>query len=158
VRRSRQRDGLTIVEMVVVIALISIVGAVSFSRWFDSIPYEKRLVTEAILSTLRGAQLISLSRSSIKVRVVSTSSGVRLSTLEGGIQISTRDVSTASVVTMGSAGLGITCAATLTPTDISFDAEGEIESIDPDGMAICVGGETAICVSPSGFAYQGVCM
>ncbi len=155
-RRPRGR-GFTLVELVCVLILASILGAGVTTRFVNDQSFSELTTRDATLSFFRKALLVSFGRANTQLRIDTTSPTANLSLLVNGSSTSTREIGASSLISYSALGTGVSCNTSASSVTISISGSTGIESVDDDGFQFCVAGSPAICISPSGFSYEGAC-
>src|SRR5690606_12779679 len=96
--KMRAIEGFTLVEMVVIILLLGIVGAVVFSRVLTPSAFNVRAATDALASTAQAAQQLALGRSDVTLTIESSGGNWLISTNAGGTAVRSASVPAAGVV------------------------------------------------------------
>jgi len=155
------------VELVTVVALISVLSAVAFSRFGDSNAYREQATRDGLLASLRLAQQVALSHQTSTVRwrlqasgddwehtVLIAGTAQDPQVLEGGATIQYEVPHTAAAASLSGANQLL----------IEYDIRGNMDKAGLNTPAavtasvqINVSGSGSLCISPTGFAYEGVC-
>lgn len=161
ITNSVRQPGFTLVELVSIIAIAGIVLAVSSGRLFGGSAFDQRMAEDSLLSLVRIAQLNALSGNNVSLRFSDSGASITVSHLEGITVKEQRDYPKADLVV----GLDITpsdgisnCGSLVGATILSFDTLGEIGTSYSTGLVICLDGQPALCISPSGFSHSGSCV
>ena len=149
--------GFTLVELVSVLIIASILSATVMSRFSSDQSFTELTTRENILSFLRKAQLVAFGQANTQLKIDTTSSSANLSLLVDGSSTSTREIGASSLVSYSALGTGVSCNTSASSVTIAISGSTGIESVDDDGFQVCVAGSPAICISPSGFSYEGAC-
>jgi prepilin-type N-terminal cleavage/methylation domain-containing protein len=177
VNNKRHAAGFTIIEVIVVIVLLGITGAVVVSRFFEPSTLGGVAARDGLIATIRAAQQFALGRSLVTVEIDNTGSDWIVTAKANAATIRTLEISTRNLVLeTGSAGAsGDTCAtgfdtAVAADFELVFDSEGNLEEFTNNGsteavnasfngVRICVNDrvDQSMCVSPAGYAYAGNC-
>ena len=171
------RNGFTLVEMIVVMLLVAIVSATVISRFVGGNAFNPTIVRDQLISMVRGAQQASLGRTGVNLTITPAASGQSLAlvTSDSGGTIESIAVDLGGVSLSGDINDTDSCASTpgadnitnATPMTITFAELGNLGNSGVTGsigavnsaLRICVNNDVlmSVCVSPSGFAYAGDC-
>jgi type II secretory pathway pseudopilin PulG len=174
---SRPLAGLTLVEVVLVILLLSIIAAVALSRILSGNTLNAVIVRDQIISIARTAQQNALGRSDVSLSITPSVDGseVVLTTGDAGGTIKSYTISLSTVSLRGDINDTDSCETTsgadaitnAAPMTINF---GELGDLGISGVAgsdgaitsalrVCLNdtASESVCFSPSGFAYAGDC-
>ncbi len=162
--------GFTVVELITVIILLSILGAVAMSRMISPDAFAPAIVTQAIVAEARFAQQVATSRAdavvSLTVDRVGSDWRLQVATdLDGVIRTELVEAeNTALQAVSGAASAAIGAGATL---DIDFNHAGDLSAVtiggtagDPDsGVTLTIAGDSTrqACVYSSGYANDEPC-
>lgn len=162
--------GFTVVELITVIILLSILGAVAMSRMISPDAFAPAIVTQAIVAETRFAQQVATSRSdavvSLMVDRVGADWRLRVDTdIDGVIRTELVEAENTNVQAVsGAASAAIGAGAAL---EVSFDHAGDLSAVtidgvagDPDsGVGLTITGDSTrqACVYASGYANDEVC-
>jgi len=151
-------EGFTLVELVAVLSIVGVLAAVAVPRVLDTGSYDAVVARDALVSLFRLGQQRAMSSSGIDLHLSQSGSDYLISVREGGVVrdslfLSQNDV----LLSMGDAANPRSCASLASPREIDFDAAGEIKSIFPAGVQLCVNTVSSICIASSGFAFLGQC-
>lgn len=169
--------GFTIVELVIVIVLIGIVGAVAITRYMSSSAFNAVGARDGIITVAQAAQQASLGRSNVTFAIALSGEEWIFSANGGGTPLRTVSVPTQNVIleTGSAVASGNTCAdsfdtAVANDFELTYNGKGDLvdftnnsttESVGPtfNGVRICVNDDItfSVCVSPAGYAYAGNC-
>ena len=169
--------GLTLVELVTVIAILAVIGAVAISRMLSGNTLNAIVVRDQIISLARTAQQNALGRADVELIITPSASGdeITLSTNDDSGGIESYTFSMASVSLTGDINDTDSCAVTSGADAITNAAPmtlrfGELGDLGVSGVTGSTGAVTSavriclndtesesVCVSPSGFAYAGDC-
>tara|TARA_R110002073_G_scaffold56746_3_gene144130 strand:+ start:2241 stop:2924 length:684 start_codon:yes stop_codon:yes gene_type:complete len=169
--------GFTLIETVIVILILSIISAVAISRIMSGNALNAIIVRDQIISLSRTAQQNALGRSDVDLIITPSAGGdeITLSTSDTSGTIESYTFSLSSVSLSGDINDTDSCAVTSGADGITNAAPmtltyGELGDLGVSGVAGSTGAVTSalriclndtasesICVSPSGFAYEGDC-
>jgi prepilin-type N-terminal cleavage/methylation domain-containing protein len=169
--------GFTVVELVVVIVLLGIVGAVVIPRFLAPNTFNEPAAQDGLLATIRAAQQAAIGRANVTFKITSDSNDWTFAALSGATTLRTLTVPVSDVKleTGSAASSANTCATgfnTAVANDFtltfksdgnlaSFTNNGTTETVDAafNGVRICLNDTIAVsaCVSPAGYAYAGDC-
>jgi MSHA pilin protein MshC len=159
----KYQQGFTLIELVTVIILLGILSAFAISRFPSSQNYSTTIIKNQVLASARLAQQTSLSRSSSNANVVLNVSevlGVWNLVVSGAGGISyTAQLDRGSEQVRFGTNLTAACSAlTAAPLAISFDGDGN--RIPNQNLRVCIDSDIdyEMCISPSGYAYEGTCL
>lgn len=172
-----EQFGFTIVELVIVILIVGIIAAVSFSRFFDSEQLNGIIARDRIIAAARTAQQNALGRADVELTITPNGGATEaiIATSDAGGTIQSFIVSLNSVSLSGDINDTDSCATTTgadsitssNPMTLAFDELGDLTISGVTGntgtptsaLRICINDivNESICVSPSGFAYSGDC-
>ena len=151
--------GFTLVELVAVLIIVSIIGSVVMPRFSNTASFDQTLAHDQLISLVRSAQQLSLSRANVDLYFQDTESELSVATrVSGAVQISRIFPKNEVAITAGTVGSGTSCSSISSTITLNFDSAGEIETVDDDGFPICLNGESSLCISPAGFAHEGACL
>lgn len=173
------RKGFTIVEFIVATLLVSILAGFAMSRFSDSNSLNGDVVQDIIISMARTALQNSLGRSQVVMTITPAADGnsATIETEYGAVPTTIRSetVTLRSLTLSGDINVTDSCETTGGTDDLSSTAPmtltfGELGDLGASGVTgstgavtsavrICINDVAAdsICVSPSGFAYEGDC-
>jgi MSHA pilin protein MshC len=169
--------GFTVVELIIVIVLIGIVGAVAFARYMSGSAFNAAGAQDAVLTIAHAAQQAALGRSDVSFVIDATGGEWVFSAVDNGNVLRSVAVSTDNVIleTGSAAASASTCASgfdTAVANDfaLTYNSKGDLvdftnnsttEAVDAafNGVRICVNDTVvlSVCVSPAGYAYEGDC-
>jgi MSHA pilin protein MshC len=169
--------GFTIVELIVVIVLLGIVGAVVIPRFLSPNAFDEPAAQDGLLATIRGAQQAAIGRANVTFEITSTGDDWTFVAKSGSTTLRTFQVRTNGVVleTGSAASSSNTCAndfdtALAGDFKLEFNTDGTLkrftnngstENVNAsfNGVRICVNDTNAasVCVSPAGYAHAGNC-
>jgi MSHA pilin protein MshC len=164
--------GFTLVELVIVIALLGIISVSVLTRWFSTDAFQADTLMEQLLSEARLAQRTALANSQNTVSlVISESSGdwrCQIFQDSGGGPSLMREV----LADSGGVDMQVTAGSTVglgsgVNLDLSYDGLGNVEQISIGGAPgdvssgvalVLAGGTHQLCISPLGYAHEGTCI
>ena len=151
-------EGFTLVELVAVLSIIGVLVAVAVPRVLDTGSYDAVVARDALVSIFRLGQQRAMSSSGIDLHLSQSGSDYLIAVRESGVVRDSLSLSQNDVlISMGDAANPSSCASLASPREIDFDAAGEIKSIFPAGVQLCVNTVSSICIDSSGFAFLGPC-
>jgi MSHA pilin protein MshC len=173
-------QGFSAIELVVVIVLLGIVGAVVIPRFMAPDAFDQMVARDSLLTTLRAAQQAALGRSDITFEINRAGAAWHLEVKEAGttlreLRFSADNISleTGSPIASGDVCATSLDTAVASDFELAFDAVGNLKRFGNTGVAgspihvdesfngvrICLNDTDAlsICVSPAGYAYAGSC-
>ncbi len=136
-KRLRRQKGFTLIEMVTVIIIVGILAVVTIPRFLAPSNFESRATADTLISSLRQAQQLAMSKATtanVSVTTDNTNKRIRISYTEGGVQ--TIDVSIPSNVSItpdtiaflknGAANIGVqrTIAISPNPRNVCIETTG----------------------------------
>ena len=134
----KQQHGFTLIEMVTVIVILGLLAVVMIPRFLSPSNFESRSVSDTLISTLRQAQQLAMSKApaaNVSVTTDNTNKRIRISYNEGGVQ--TIDVSVPSNIEIGE-------------DTVTFSKSGEAGA--QHNIAITPNPRN-VCVETSGYAH-----
>jgi len=160
---NKSQQGFTLIELITVIILLGILSAFAISRFPSSQSYSTTIIKNQFIASARLAQQTSLARSS-------TTSNVTLSISEVSeewnlvIAGAGGDSNTAKVdkgneqIRFGTNLVSACSALTASPLTLVFDGDGN--RIPRQNLRVCIDSDIdyELCISPSGYAYEGTCL
>lgn len=173
--------GFTLVELVIILVLIGIVGAVIIPRFIGSSAFESRSAQAGLISTIRTAQQAALGRDNVSFRINTVGNDWQFQTMANAVEIRafTTPLDSLTLETGSAASSSDTCSTAPGDFDIgvdtdfqlSFDRLGNLVSFTNDGttelatapafngVRICLNNnvDLSVCVSRAGYAYAGDC-
>ena len=169
--------GFSLVELVIVILLLGITGAVVYSRLASPNAFSPLATQDALVSTIREAQQLSLGRDNITYEIDLVADEWLFSAKSNGSTLRTSRIAANGVTleTGSAVASGDTCSsgfddAVAGDFELSFDGKGNLssftnngatENVDAlfNGVRLCINDDDAlaVCVSPGGFAALGDC-
>ena len=159
----KYQQGFTLIELVTVIILLGILSAFAISRFPERQSYSTAIIKNQLLASARLAQQTSLSRASSAANVTLTVSEIvgqwNLNVAGGsGINFSAEVERGSEQVRFGSNLVAACSALTAAPLTITFDGDGN--QIPFQNLRVCIDSATdfELCISPSGYAYEGSCI
>ena len=169
--------GFTLVEMVLVLLILSVIGAVAMSRILGGNNFNGLIVRDQIISLARTAQQNALGRANVSMTITPNvgSDSVTIVTSYAGGNIGSFTAPLDNVSLAGDINDTASCAVTsgvdaitnTAPLTLTFGEYGDLGVSGVTGstgavtsaVRICLNdtASESICVSPSGFAYAGDC-
>ena len=158
-----KQEGFTLIELIMVIILLGVLSVFAMSRFPSGPSYSAVITKNQLLSALRLSQQTALSRSfsNQNVTLTITSTGGNWSFVingGGGGSISS-DVEAGSEQIRFGTNLSAVCSSlSILPVTISFDGDGNRSP--QSNLRMCIDSDTdyELCISPSGYAYEGACL
>jgi MSHA pilin protein MshC len=162
----RQQTGFTLVEMVTVLLLLGILSAAAFSRLGGVSSYSTSLFQQQVLSYLRLAQRTAVAHqgSGAQLNIIRASASEWSVTLDFSGQSLTYQLEGNNALTFASGAVtgSISTGDTLS---LVYSDNGDLtQLLSPlaanvgASLSLLVAGSRSICVSPTGFAYEGSCL
>jgi MSHA pilin protein MshC len=161
-----KQKGFTLIELIMVIILLGVLSVFAMSRFSSGQAYSGTIIKNQFLASARLAQQTSLSRSSpnisnsnvkLNVSIVAGDWSLVVSGSGGASYAATADRGTEQV-RFGS-NLTVACSSlTLAPLEVVFDGDGN--RIPMQNLRVCIDSDIdyELCISPSGYAYEGTCL
>ena len=163
------QSGFTLVELITVMALIGILSAVAFSRFGDPSIYRQALFVDQLQSSLRFTQQLAMARQT-QVSGASLPSAAQFSLIntdqhQWHVVINNgADTQQYSFKNNVEVRVDQQLLNSGEQLDINFDANGNIISrsfpVAADS-SLCTAlqiGDQALCIAPTGFSYEGLCI
>lgn len=170
--------GYSFIELIIVVVLVGILGAVGFSRLIAGDVADPGIVSAQLISSIRSAQQRSVGRSDITITVQPRSDELFF-VVEDGSGDAQRSQSVLGAISLSADVNTLDSCATTPGSDVlttsssmvlEFDSLGDLLRGGVDGSAdypeditsgarICVNNDPrySVCISKSGFAYAGDC-
>ena len=160
----KYQQGFTLIELVTVIILLGILSAFAISRFPSSQSYSTHIISNQFIASARLAQQSALSRSSVAtgnhtVLDVSDVSGNWQLIVTAGTEIFSAQVERGSEqVRFGTDLLAACSSLTAAPLTLTFDGDGN--RVPNQYLRVCIDStvDVELCVSPSGYVYEGNCI
>ena len=163
--------GFTLIELIIVIILISIVSAIGIGLLSGTDQYSARLASDRWLAGFRLAQRLSLQKQNssqiMTVTVTENSESWFFSINQGAFNLSAFDIEKERVQVRGSESDFINGCDTLPlitlPLSLYFSGYGDaisaarVQKTANQRFCFIGGSVEEICISPSGYAYEGLC-
>lgn len=160
---NKSQQGFTLIELITVIILLGILSAFAISRFPSSQSYSTTIIKNQFIASARLAQQTSLARSS-------TTSNVTLSISEvseewnlviagaGGDSYTAKVDKGYEQIRFGTNLVSACSALTASPLTLVFDGDGN--RIPRQNLRVCIDSDIdyELCISPSGYAYEGTCL
>lgn len=162
----RRETGFSLVELITVLALIGVLSAVAFARFSGVSSYTESLYQQQLLSYLRLAQRTAVAHqgAGAQLEVLRQSAENWQITLRFDGQTQTYPLQgevTVSFVTgalSGTLSNGTTLSLQYSDNGDLTALSAPVAGIVTASLQLNVTGGRALCVSPSGFAYEGSCL
>lgn len=138
--RMHSHRGFTLIELVTVITILGLLAVAVVPRFVSTSSFESRTAEDQLISAIRQAQQLALSKAisaNVQVQTDSGNHRIRISYDEGGIQ--TIDIPIANNVS-------------LSATTIGFQKNGDAALASQQVIAISPG-TRSVCVETTGYAY-----
>ena len=138
---SKRQTGFTLIEMVTVIVILSIMAVAIIPRFLAPSNFESRTTSDLLVSSLRQAQQLAMSKApnaNVSVTTDNTNKRIRISYTEGGAQTIDVDIST---------------NITITDTTIPFLKSGEANIGGQETIVIGPSNPRNVCIEITGYAY-----
>lgn len=157
------QQGFTLIELITVIILLGILSAFAISRFPSSQGYKTTIIKNQLIASARLAQQTSLSRSSPAANVTLNVSLIvgawdLVVSGAGGNSYSAQIDRGSEQIRFGTNLTAACSALTTAPLIISFDGDGN--RIPKQNLRVCIDSDIdyELCISPSGYAYEGTCL
>lgn len=128
--------GFTIIELVIVMALLGILSAVAMPRFFDTSAYYSRLFYDEVISSIRYAQKYSIGtgcHTQVEITATTLTLSRRVSCTTGDFTLSVKDPSTAgSSAFIRTAPTGITMSTGGGSFPMYFNSLGQAKQVSDD--------------------------
>lgn len=158
-----KQEGFTLIELIMVIILLGVLSVFTMSRFSSGQSYSASIVKNQLLAALRLSQQTALSRSSSGANVVLTltSSGGNWSfvTSGGSGQSFTSEIEAGTEQIRFGTDFSAACSAlSILPLSISFDGDGN--RLPQSNLRMCIDSDIdyELCISSSGYSYEGACL
>lgn len=159
----KSQQGFTLIELITVIILLGILSAFAVSRFPSSQTYSTTIIKNQFLASARLAQQTSLARSSTASNVtlnISTISGEwhLIITGAGGNSYTATIDQGNEQIRFGTNLVAACSALDAAPLTLTFDGDGN--RIPRQNLRVCIDSDIdyELCISPSGYAYEGACL
>ena len=164
--------GFTLIELIVVIVLLSIFGAVGIGLFSAPSQYAVKLSADQWLSQFRFAQRLAFLRQSasqpILLSIAQSPSNWSGQISQGGVALNTFSIDFDSVSVRASVtDFTSPCSAlpaVTFPVNFYFDGYGNAVNVSrvqlSTNQRLCFTANNTVdlCISPSGYAYEGLCL
>ena len=157
-----RQKGFTLIELIMVIILLGVLSVFAMSRFSSGQSYSSAIVKNQLLAALRLSQQTALSRSSSNQNVILTitsAGGSWLFVTSGGGDSFTSQVEAGVEQIRFGTNFAAACSSLSTlPLVISFDGDGN--RLPQSNLRMCVDSDIdyELCISSSGYSYEGVCI
>ncbi|MCY0964205.1 pilus assembly FimT family protein [Parathalassolituus penaei] len=156
-------SGYTLIELVMVMIIVGVLGAIGAGRFADSESYDRRAIAEFWLGSLRQAQQVAMARAAdsqltLQIRVDSSQWRLLITGGTGQTQVQSWPSDGLSLYQGSSGASGCRGMSVVTSSlDIGLDGDGNLAS--GTNLALCINTDpsTNICLASSGYAYAGIC-
>lgn len=170
VRLSTPQDGFTMVELITVVILLSILGAVAMGRMVSPDLFAPAIVTQALVTESRFARQVAASRHDAAVSLTVDRLGgdwrFQVATDVDGV-IRTELVEAEDTTVQAASGAVNDSIGAGTALIVAFDRGGDLAAVtigaaagDPAaGVTLTIAGDSTrqACIYPSGYANDDVC-
>jgi MSHA pilin protein MshC len=164
--------GFTLIELIVVIILLSILSAVSIALFTAPSQYTARLATDQLIAQFRLAQRLALLKQNasdlVTLNIDQNLNSWAVSVVQGTTLLNQFDVDRDSAtVRESTSDFSSACGAlpvAAFPRRYYFDGYGNAVNVArlqlTSNRRICIESANTVelCVSPSGYAYEGTCL
>lgn len=171
--------GFTIIEIIVVIAVVGILSALVMSRFLRSDSYNAIIARDQVLSMARAAQQKALGRDDIELSITPSGNNLDIDISDSTGSIQTASVDVRSVAFSGDVNELDSCADTAgtdavtgaAPFVLRFDRLGDLQeggvtgatgfpATVSSGARLCINNTAvmSVCWSAAGYAYPGDCV
>lgn len=155
--------GYSLIELVMVLMIAGILGAVSIGHFADSASYDRRSIQEFWLGVLRQVQQLALARAAdnqVQLLIGSSSAEWRVDIRsDSGVLPMQSLASDGLLLYQGTTGHADCAGMAVITTGfaLAYDGDGNLE--DRINHAFCINTDPPLtfCVSASGYAYEGLC-
>jgi|GEM_PF-1221604 len=165
--RPAYQTGFTLVELITVLALISIVSAVAISRLGNISSYENAVFRDRVLSYLRLSQNVALAHhgEATSIQLTRTTDALWDLVVTTGAENQTYEVESESDLSVRYTGITVAIGVGESFT-LSYSQLGDLTGIQigvnpvtalNTSIELTTGGGALLCVSPVGLAYVGAC-
>ncbi|BBB31508.1 prepilin-type N-terminal cleavage/methylation domain-containing protein [Neptunomonas japonica] len=162
----RQQTGFTLIELVTVLLLLGILSAVAFARLGGVNSFSESLFQQQVLSYLRLAQRTAVahqgSGAQLNINRVSTSEWditLVFATQTLSYQLDGDNALTfASGASTGSISTGDTLSLVYSDNGDLSELTAPLAADIDASLSLVVAGNRSLCISPTGFAYEGLCL
>ena len=160
------QQGFTLIELITVIVLLGVLSAFAVSRFTSSQSYSTTVIKNQLIASARLAQQTAMSRSSVsssgqtQLQITGDSDNWFLNITSGPINYTAQVDRGNEQVRYGTSCSALTASAS-TPLVLTFNGDGN--RVPASALRICVGtpsstADIELCISPSGYAYEGACL
>ncbi len=171
--------GFTIIEIIVVIALVGIISAMVMSRFLRSDSYNTIIARDQVVSMARAAQQKALGRDDIELTITPSGNRLDIDISDSSGSVQSASVDARNVTFSGDVDELDSCAVTAgtdtvtgaAPFVLRFDSLGDLQEGGVTGAAgfpasissgarLCINNTAvmSVCWSAAGYAYTGDCV
>jgi|TARA_R110000868_G_scaffold94448_4_gene260555 MSHA pilin protein MshC len=157
-----RQNGYSLIELILVLVLAGVLSAAAVGIFASRDSYDRRIIVDHWLGVFQQARQVSLSRSSdAAVGLVISQLGdqwlASLSADQGVVLSQTLERGGLSLLIGRRLAAGCSDLPSL-PTTILFDGNGQLVPYQPLQLCVLSSPPIQLCVSASGYAYEGSCL
>jgi MSHA pilin protein MshC len=164
--RLRQQSGFSLVELITVLVLLGIISAVAFSRLGRVSSFSESIFQQQVLSYLRLAQRTAVAHqgSGAQLNITRTATDKWDVSLQFDSQTLTYELegkhafSFVSGASSGSLSTGDTLSLRYSDNGDLVQLTSPVVAAITASLSLSTAGGRPTCVSPTGFAYEGLCL
>jgi MSHA pilin protein MshC len=153
------QQGFTLIELITVIILLGILSAFAISRFPSAESFSTRIISNQVIASARLAQQTALSRSSMvnTTLAISENLGNWNLVISGAVNQAIEVDRGSEQIRFGTNLVAACSTLAAAPLTITFDGDGN--RVPAQNLRICIDADSDVelCISPSGYAYEGTC-